>query len=163
MAYWWASQAYQMATCSSWRNGWLLLCHWSSQMLHWQQWIYSIVCLSIMNSLPTKVRTDHGGESIEVWRMMLDEHNKRDKCVIARSSTHNEYIHWEIMAWCTPICCCVSVMGICLDQKNTINATSQVLGQHVLLLSCVLQTEGNCAQQTKDSTASSNTALIVAV
>ena len=39
---------------------------------------------------PSKVRTDHGGENIEVWRMMLDEHDERDKCVIAGSSTHNE-------------------------------------------------------------------------
>ena len=42
--------------------------------------------------LPTKVRTDHGGENIEVWRMMLDEHGEQDKCVIAGSSTHNERI-----------------------------------------------------------------------
>ena len=40
--------------------------------------------------LPTKVRTDHGGENIEVWRMMLDEHEAGESCVIAGSSTHNE-------------------------------------------------------------------------
>ena len=42
--------------------------------------------------LPAKVRTDHGGENIEVWRMMLDEHDVGEKCVIVGSSTHNERI-----------------------------------------------------------------------
>ena len=42
--------------------------------------------------LPTKVRTDHGGENIDVWRMMISEHEEGDKCVITGSSTHNERI-----------------------------------------------------------------------
>ena len=41
--------------------------------------------------MPKKVRTDHGGENILVWRAMLEEHST-DDCVIAGSSTHNERI-----------------------------------------------------------------------
>ena len=41
--------------------------------------------------LPKKVRTDHGGENIEVWRMMMNEHSTHT-CVITGSSTHNERI-----------------------------------------------------------------------
>ena len=40
---------------------------------------------------PRRVRTDHGGENIAVWRTMMDEHSS-DKCVITGSSTHNECI-----------------------------------------------------------------------
>ena len=40
---------------------------------------------------PRKVRTDHGGENIEVWRTMMNEHSS-DRCVITGSSTHNERI-----------------------------------------------------------------------
>ena len=41
--------------------------------------------------LPTKVRSDHGGENIEVWRKMMAEHGT-DQCIIVGSSTHNERI-----------------------------------------------------------------------
>ena len=41
--------------------------------------------------MPRKVRSDHGGENIEVWRAMISEHSS-DKCVITGSSTHNERI-----------------------------------------------------------------------
>ena len=44
-----------------------------------------------MYGLPKKVRTDHGGENIEVWRMMMEEYGN-DKCVIVGSSAHNERI-----------------------------------------------------------------------
>ena len=40
---------------------------------------------------PCKVRTDHGGENIEVWRTMMNIHNSH-ACVITGSSTHNERI-----------------------------------------------------------------------
>ena len=41
--------------------------------------------------LPTKVRSNHGGENIEVWRMMMEEHGT-DRCIIVGSSAHNERI-----------------------------------------------------------------------
>lgn len=38
--------------------------------------------------LPRKVRSDHGGENIEVWRYMMEEHCS-ESCIIVGSSTHN--------------------------------------------------------------------------
>ena len=42
--------------------------------------------------LPDRVRSDHGGENIDVWRYMLDTHNSDPQCVLTGSSTHNERI-----------------------------------------------------------------------
>ena len=42
--------------------------------------------------LPDKVRPDHGGENIDVWRYMLTSHNNNPDCVLAGSSIHNERI-----------------------------------------------------------------------
>ena len=42
--------------------------------------------------LPERIRTDHGGENIDIWRHMLDTHNNDPKCVVTGSSTHNERI-----------------------------------------------------------------------
>lgn len=41
--------------------------------------------------LPTHVRSDHGGENVDVWRYMLNAHNC-PTCVITGSSTHNERV-----------------------------------------------------------------------
>ena len=41
--------------------------------------------------LPKRVRTDHGGENIQVWSMMMEEHGN-DKCITVGSSAHNERI-----------------------------------------------------------------------
>lgn len=42
--------------------------------------------------LPNSVRTDHGGENVDVWRFMLATHNNDLSSVITGSSTHNERI-----------------------------------------------------------------------
>ena len=42
--------------------------------------------------LPDRVRSDHGGENIDVWRYMLSTHNNDPTCIITGSSTHNERI-----------------------------------------------------------------------
>ena len=39
--------------------------------------------------LPDSVRTDHGGENIDIWRYMIASHNDDISCVITGSSTHN--------------------------------------------------------------------------
>lgn len=41
--------------------------------------------------LPVRVRSDHGGENIDIWRYMLSVHNST-KSVITGSSTHNERV-----------------------------------------------------------------------
>ena len=41
--------------------------------------------------LPKKVRSDHGGENVDVWRYMISRHGNH-QCVIVGSSTHNERI-----------------------------------------------------------------------
>ena len=43
------------------------------------------------HGLPNKVRTDLGGENVEVWRYMVEQHSSCS-AVITGSSTHNERI-----------------------------------------------------------------------
>ncbi len=40
--------------------------------------------------LPQRVRSDHGGENIGVWRYMIATHNLDYSCVLTGSSVHNE-------------------------------------------------------------------------
>ncbi len=42
--------------------------------------------------VPNHVRSDHGGENVEVWRYMIAAHNNDYSCVITGSSVHNERI-----------------------------------------------------------------------
>ena len=42
--------------------------------------------------LPDRVRSDHGGENIDVWHYTLHTHNDNPHCVLTDSSTHNERI-----------------------------------------------------------------------
>ena len=42
--------------------------------------------------LPYKVRTDLGGENVDVWRYMIEQHGSNTRHVIVGSSTHNERI-----------------------------------------------------------------------
>ena len=42
--------------------------------------------------LPNRMHSDHGGENVEVWRHLLEQHNNYPSHVIVGSSTHNECI-----------------------------------------------------------------------
>ena len=42
--------------------------------------------------IPECVRSDHGGENVDVWRYMLEVHGENETCVRTGSSTHNERI-----------------------------------------------------------------------
>ena len=44
-----------------------------------------------IHGLPERIRSDHGGENIEVWRFMVQQHGSASS-VITGSSTHNERI-----------------------------------------------------------------------
>lgn len=41
--------------------------------------------------IPTKIRTDHGGENTEIWRFMIN-HYSTPSSGITGSSVHNERI-----------------------------------------------------------------------
>ncbi len=51
---------------------------------------------------PTCVRTDHGGENVDIWRHMLSITNNNPSSIIAGSSTHNERVErmWRDMSRC---------------------------------------------------------------
>ena len=42
--------------------------------------------------VPDRVRSDLGGENVDVWRYMYEQHSNDPSCVIVGSSTHNERI-----------------------------------------------------------------------
>ena len=44
-----------------------------------------------IHGLPYRVRSDFGGENMEVWRYVIEQH-RNDSAVITGSSTHNERI-----------------------------------------------------------------------
>ena len=54
--------------------------------------------------VPTRVRTDLGGENTDVWRFMI-EHHDTDSSVITESSTHNERIErlWRDVFRCVGV------------------------------------------------------------
>ena len=43
-------------------------------------------------SLPDHIRTDHGGENVDIWRYMIANHDHNYSCVITGSSVHNERV-----------------------------------------------------------------------
>lgn len=51
---------------------------------------------------PTKVRSDHGGENISIWKHMLSVYNNDPTCVVTGKSTHNERIErmWRDVTRC---------------------------------------------------------------
>ena len=51
--------------------------------------------------LPDSVRTDHGGENVDVWRQMLSTHQD-SSCVLTGNSVHNERIErlWRDVTRC---------------------------------------------------------------
>lgn len=52
--------------------------------------------------LPDKVRSDHSGENVNVWKYMFYHHNYVHSCVLTASSTHNEHIK---RLWCDVFRC----------------------------------------------------------
>ena len=52
--------------------------------------------------MPQRIRTDHGGENIKVWRHMLQAYNCDTSRVLTGSSTHNERIE-RLSVMCTGV------------------------------------------------------------
>ena len=50
---------------------------------------------------PSCVRSDHGGENVEIWRYMLIKYNNAS-CVITGASVHNERVErlWRDVTRC---------------------------------------------------------------
>ena len=42
--------------------------------------------------VPRRLRTDLGGKNVDAWQYMVDCHGGDERCVITRSSIHNERI-----------------------------------------------------------------------
>ena len=57
-----------------------------------------------MLGLPHKIRTDLGGENVELWRYMIEQHSD-DSAVITGASTHNERIErlWRDVHRCVGV------------------------------------------------------------
>ena len=60
--------------------------------------------------LPQQIRSDHGGENIDIWRYMLSIHSNDPLCVLTGSSTHNERVErlWRDVnrCVCAPLLTC---------------------------------------------------------
>ena len=62
--------------------------------IHWVDPINTALKISIAvdeYGLPERVWSDLGGENVEVWRFMIEQHSS-ESSVITGSSTHNERI-----------------------------------------------------------------------
>ena len=55
--------------------------------------------------VPNQVRSDRGGENVQVWQYMIEQHNS-ESAVLVGSSTHNERIE---RLWCD-VYRCVGVL-----------------------------------------------------
>ena len=85
----------------------------------------SFVEAAHVHGLPEHVRTDHGGENIEVWRFMVDQHSSASS-VIAGSSTHNERIE---RLWRDVYRCVVSIfyeMFFNLESEGKLNPGNEI-------------------------------------
>ena len=57
-----------------------------------------------VHGLPERIRTDLGGENVDVWRLMLEEHNSTT-AIVTGSSAHNERIErlWRDVYRCVVV------------------------------------------------------------
>ena len=72
--------------------------------------------------IPDKVRSDKGGENVDVWRFMLQQ-NMQSSCVITGSSTHNERIE-RLCVMCLSAWAKFSIV-FCMKSRMTISGSPQ--------------------------------------
>ena len=76
--------------------------------------------------IPDHVRTDHGGENIEVWKYMIAAHNIDFSTIITGSSVHNERIErlWRDVNRC--VCQQFSFTFKILEDNNRLDPLNEV-------------------------------------
>jgi hypothetical protein len=76
--------------------------------------------------LPEHVRTDHGGENVDVWKYMITSHNFDYSTVMAGSSVHNERVErlWRDVNRC--ICQQFSAIFIELEDNHRFDPLNEV-------------------------------------
>ncbi len=76
--------------------------------------------------LPQRVRSDHGGENIGVWRYMIATHNLDYSCVLTGSSVHNERIErmWRDVHRCV-VTTFSAIFGE-LEREELLDPTNEV-------------------------------------
>ena len=81
-----------MAFRYPWGHRWLFTCNYISD----NNQAPTVLCLfqdGVSHfGLPEHVRSDHGGENVDVWRYMIATHNLDYSYVVTGSSVHNERV-----------------------------------------------------------------------
>ncbi len=77
------------------------------------------------HGLPNKIRTDLGGENVEVWRYMVEQHSS-SSAVITGSSTHNERIErlWRDVHRCVSVLFADTFRG--MQESNILDCLNEV-------------------------------------
>lgn len=78
-----------------------------------------------IHGLPERIRSDHGGENIEVWRFMVEQHGSASS-VLTGSSTHNERIE---RLWRDVYRCVASIyyeMFFSLENEGKLNPGNEI-------------------------------------
>ena len=75
--------------------------------------------------LPTKVRSDLGGENIRVWEYLIDEHGSSNAVVVG-SSTHNERIErlWRDVQRCVSVL--FADLFRCMEENSILSCLNEV-------------------------------------
>ena len=76
------------------------------------------------HGLPNRVRSDLGGENVDVWRYMAEQHSNIDS-VLTGSSTHNQRIErlWRDVYRCVGVLCNTFSM---LEEAGDLNSLNEV-------------------------------------
>ena len=77
------------------------------------------------HGLPSQIRTDLGGENVQIWRYMVEQHNSR-RAVITGASTHNERIErlWRDVYRCVGVLFYETFYH--LEDRGTLNPLNEV-------------------------------------
>lgn len=83
--------------------------------------------------IPEKVRSDQGGENVEVWRYMIEQHANMS-AIITGSSTHNERIErlWRDVHRCVTVI--FHTLFYRLEEESLLDSLNEV---DIFCLHCV--------------------------